>query len=513
MRAVIGIDRKIKRAWLDVLLDRLSQTTDHEELRHFMDERLAEELPGAASRAKSVGISLKIWSGIPANRVPLRDRAVALLPKISGQERLWLHWGMTSLAYPFFRDTAEVVGRLLTLQDDFTTAQVQERLLKKWGDRATTKEAAQKLLNTLVDWEVLRPTKTKGHFLLVARMSSTSTALQLWLLVSLLAASSAEQVEAQQLLRLPEVFPFQLSIGMSDLRRHDGFYLHRQGLDMDMVSVRPVKIETASKPPKKRPARKPLKAAPSLFQEPKGERAKKPVVPPIIQTVEPVLESPIDTAHSLPEPTVLRAVVEAVALAEPERPIELPQVSHVREGRLAMVGDLEFPQEMPFRAPIAECVRLFREALEFACIALAHDTINAILRLICRVKLSPRQSKCADIRSQFGALSAIGVLPVPLKTQLEKLWYERVDYLELNTAEDLDRSSLEAAVSNHVSALAELVRHFLGHSSDHGQVIPDHPEYWNQGRNKLPLKAGSGDIVGFGSPGRPGSPGRTIFGR
>ena len=246
----------------------LAQTTDPEELRRFMDERLAEELPGAASRAKSVGISLKIWSGIPANRVPLRDRAVALLPKISGQERVWLHWGMTSLAYPFFRDTAEVVGRLLTLQDDFTTAQVQERLLKKWGDRATTKEAAQKLLNTLVDWEVLRSTKTKGHFLLVARMSSPSTPLQLWLLESLLSASSAEEVEAQQLLRLPEMFPFTLSIGLSDLRRHEGFHLHRQGLDMDMVSVRPVKIETPAKPPKKKPARKPQKASPSLFREP-----------------------------------------------------------------------------------------------------------------------------------------------------------------------------------------------------------------------------------------------------
>ena len=66
-------------------------------------------------------------------------------------------------------------------------------------------------------------------------------------------------------------------------------------------------------------------------------------------------------------------------------------------------------------------------------------------------------------------LSAIGVLPTPLKTRLEKLWYERVDYLELNTAEDLDRSALEEAASNHISALVELVRHFLGHSSDQWQ--------------------------------------------
>jgi hypothetical protein len=491
MRAVIGIDRKIKHAWLDVLLDRLAQTTDAEELRRFVDERLAEELAGAASRAKSVGISLKIWSGIPTNRLPLRDRAVALLPKISGQERVWLHWGMTSLAYPIFRDTAEVVGRLLTLQDDFTTAQVHERLIKKWGDRATTKGAAQKLLNTLVDWEVLRSTKAKGHFLLVARMSSTSTALQLWLLESLLAASSAEEVEVQQLLRLPEMFPFTLSIGLSDLRRHEGFHLHRQGLDMDMVSVRPVKIQTPAKAPKKRPAKKTQKAAPSLFHELNRELAKTTVVPPLLQTGKPVREPPSITVPAKPELIGAIPDGELVGAAQPERLVETPQVSHATADRQDAVGTLVLAKDMPFHAPISECVRLFHDGLDFACIALAHNTIDAILRLICRVKLSPRQSKCADIRSQFGALSAISVLPTPLMTQLEKLWYERADYLELNTADDLDRSALEGAAASHISALVELVRQFLGHSSDHGRVTPDHSEYWNQGRKKLPFKAGT----------------------
>ena len=101
MRAVLGIDRKIKRAWLDALLDHLTQTTGNEELRRYMDERLAEELPGHSSRAKSVGIALKIWSGVPANRLPLRDRAIVFLPTTSGHERACPHWGMTSLAYPF----------------------------------------------------------------------------------------------------------------------------------------------------------------------------------------------------------------------------------------------------------------------------------------------------------------------------------------------------------------------------------------------------------------------------
>lgn len=65
-----------------------------------------------------------------------------MLPTLNGVDRVWFHWGMACLAYQFFRDTSAVVGRLLTLQDDFTTAQVQSRLLSSWGDRPTIKQAA-----------------------------------------------------------------------------------------------------------------------------------------------------------------------------------------------------------------------------------------------------------------------------------------------------------------------------------------------------------------------------------
>ena len=478
MRAVIGIDRKIKRAWLDVLLDHLAQTTDPEELRRFMDERLAEELPGAASRAKSVGISLKIWSGIPANRVPLRDRAVALLPKISGQERVWLHWGMTSLAYPFFRDTAEVVGRLLTLQDDFTTAQVQERLLKKWGDRATTKEAAQKLLHTLVDWEVMRSTKTKGHFLLVARMSSASTPLQLWLLESLLTASSAEEVEAQQLLRLPEMFPFTLSIGLSDLRRHDGFHLHRQGLDMDMVALRPSKVPVISKPvkpAKKNPPRtKAVVSAHSLFDRMTED------TPQSAESLGTVPSQPSDTERLVPPTVEVAAVIEDASeeLAEVPTLVAMTNLPIENSNRAEVLADLEFKPEGPLSAPLEECFRLYQEGFDFGCVALAHSLIEAMLRLVCRVRLGPRQARASDIRNQFGALSAIGVLPVPLKTRIEQTWLEGINHQDLEPSKPRDREKLEKVAESHISLLIELERQFFGYEGEAGRIMPHHVEYW-----------------------------------
>jgi hypothetical protein len=263
-------------SWLDAVLDRLTQTTAETDLRTFLDTYLKSDLPGKESRAKGAGIVLRIWSTMPPERVPLRERAVAMLPRISGQERLWLHWGMAALAYPFFRDTAEVVGRLLALQDDFTTAQVQSRMLTSWGDRATNREAVQKLITTLVDWEVLRSTKTKGHFLLARRMTASIPDLQLWLLEALLGASAADEIEAQQLLRLPESFPFTLSIGIADLRRYEGFNIHRQGLDMDMVALRKVKLEPLSKPTKKPKKEEPLTPdQASLFDIPAEEIAQR----------------------------------------------------------------------------------------------------------------------------------------------------------------------------------------------------------------------------------------------
>ena len=156
------------------MLDRLVKTTDEGELRTFLDKHLKDELPGNESRAQTAGIILRIWSGIPPERVAasgITCRGDA--SHVLSLDRIWLHWGMTALAYPFFRDTAEVVGRLLALQDDFTSAQTQGRMLTTWGDRATTKEAAAKLINTLVDWEVLRSTRAKGHFLLARKMTAS----------------------------------------------------------------------------------------------------------------------------------------------------------------------------------------------------------------------------------------------------------------------------------------------------------------------------------------------------
>ncbi|MBK7032426.1 MAG: hypothetical protein IPI24_08105 [Ignavibacteria bacterium] len=237
MRKVVGISQKTRRAWLDAGLDLLVQTTNEAELRELLDKYLIDDLPGKESRAKSAGIVLRIWSSIPPKRVSIRDRALALLPQISGQERIWLHWGMAALAYPFFRDTAEVVGRLLWLQDSFTTKQVQNRIVPVWGDRTTVTEATQKLITSFIEWGVLHSSRP-GHLEPSERLRTDNEELELWLLHALLAANPADEIELNQLWRLPESFPFCYSLSVADIRGCGDLEIHRQGFDMNMVVIR-----------------------------------------------------------------------------------------------------------------------------------------------------------------------------------------------------------------------------------------------------------------------------------
>ncbi len=119
----------------------------------------------------------------------------------------------------------------------------------------------------MVDWEVLRATKRRDISCWLGRLAPASPTLQLWLLEAMLSASASDEIEAHQLLRLPELFPFSFTINLADLRRHEGFNIHRQGLDMDMVSTQPVKIELSPRTKGQKPKNPewPKQDQPNLF--------------------------------------------------------------------------------------------------------------------------------------------------------------------------------------------------------------------------------------------------------
>jgi hypothetical protein len=238
MACRIGFDRKIELAWMDALTDELRAGRSEDELRDFLHDLLRSDHPADTARGKTITVLMRIWALVPPEHRSLRRRALELQENVPRGDFVWLHWGMLLMGFPIFRDIASGMGRLLSLQGDVSLAQLQRRLTEEYGERSTVSRASQRIVRSMVEWGAITEAEKRGTFVPAEKYTTASADLQLWLVEALLTAKDAETVEATQLLKSHELFPFSIDIGIRDLRRSDHFVVHRQGQSMDVVEVR-----------------------------------------------------------------------------------------------------------------------------------------------------------------------------------------------------------------------------------------------------------------------------------
>jgi hypothetical protein len=236
MNRIIGFDRKLQLDWLNATVGLCQENPDPNVIAEHLRLQLASEIGGTEARRKTITVLLRIWVNVPTEYTNLRDEALQLASQISPQERLWLHWGMSLLAYPFFRDVAATVGQLSRLQGTLSQAQVQRRMIENWGQRTTLQRAVRRLLRTFIDWNVLQETDVRGSYEVAPPQRTENQFLALWLLECTLWANGSE-TPLTTLVQSPQLFPFDLTPYAGSLRQSDRFVINREGLDLEMVAL------------------------------------------------------------------------------------------------------------------------------------------------------------------------------------------------------------------------------------------------------------------------------------
>ncbi|MFZ5915595.1 MAG: hypothetical protein ACOYZ7_01525 [Chloroflexota bacterium] len=236
MNRFIGFDRQVQLDWLDAVVGLCQEGLDFDLMAGRLDRCLENKVVGPEAQRKTITVLLRLWVKVPTTDQALRDEALQLAAQVSPEERLCLHWGLSLLAYPFFRDVAATVGQLSRLQGRFSQAQVQRRMIEDWGQRTTLERAVRRLLRTLIDWHVLQETDVRGSYEATPPRQTENQPLALWLLDCALRAHEAEQVLLRELEQLAYTFPFDLAPFANALRHSDRFEISRQGLDLEMVA-------------------------------------------------------------------------------------------------------------------------------------------------------------------------------------------------------------------------------------------------------------------------------------
>lgn len=237
----IGFNRNILSSWLDAAAAFRAETGDLGEVRARLEPVVGQDIKSAENRRKAIDILINIW-GKSADLAPgLHREALSFFQSTPVvQDRLWLHYGLTLLAYPFFREVASAVGQLGRREPAITPAMVKERMIAERGELGSLSKAVERALFSLRDWGLLAPSSLRSTYAPLPQvLGAGSPDLQAWLLACALSAHPAEEMPVADLLRLPELFPFRLTVSIDELRRYPALALQRQGDGWDMIRVLP----------------------------------------------------------------------------------------------------------------------------------------------------------------------------------------------------------------------------------------------------------------------------------
>jgi hypothetical protein len=235
----IGFNRSIFLPWLDATAAFCAETDDPSEIRERLEPVVGQHLKGVEARRKTIDVLINIWFQSREIAPDLRDEAVNWFqtsPVI--EDRLWLHYGLTLVYYPFFRECVMAVGQFGRYEGTVTTRIVKRRLAADRGHLGSLDRSVERVIASLRDWGVLAESDERYLYEPQCQVfPASSFELEAWLLTCALHAHPAEELPFADLLHLPELFPFHFTLAVDQLRQHPRFDVRRQGPGWDMVRV------------------------------------------------------------------------------------------------------------------------------------------------------------------------------------------------------------------------------------------------------------------------------------
>jgi hypothetical protein len=236
----IGFDRQIKLDWLDTMAGVVKKESDMDKIRQEMHSYLEIEFPLYVARKKTITVLSRIWYKVPKEHLDIRNRGLELLPNLEQKDRIWIHWGLTLLAFPFVRDIATYLSRCFSLNDNCSIQEVTRKMEESWGYRTTIKRALNRVIQSFCYWDIIVKDKKSGIIKPKIRLKSYDKSLNLWLLEAILLAENDHSIPIDQVNKIPSGFPFDFSLNYSDILESNRFSVNQITGSRAMISVKSI---------------------------------------------------------------------------------------------------------------------------------------------------------------------------------------------------------------------------------------------------------------------------------
>ena len=239
MEKGVGFNRNIQLSWLDTAAAFCMEQQSEDEIREQLLSALAVEINSPTNLRKTISILLNIWNPSDEGKSPLHEEAFNLYRSIQiVSDRLWLHYGMTLLAYPFFYQNMTVIGRLSRYENIITAPKIRDQLFAEIGQLGSLSEAVNRVFFSLRDWGILEKGPGRNSYIAKRQyFSASQRRIEAWLLGCSLIAQPAQEIPFVDLLNSSALYPFRFTVTLDEVRSFGFVDVQRQGLGLNMVRV------------------------------------------------------------------------------------------------------------------------------------------------------------------------------------------------------------------------------------------------------------------------------------
>ena len=217
----VGIKQVIRLEWMDRCLSLLLSGMSASEIRKDLIDYLADKKQSGGTGERgdktyiiAIGI-LAAWFDPSPELIDLRDRLLLKAKKCSVENWLPLHWAMMIAAYPFWFNVAIQTGRVLALQEKVTQKQIFDRLVERYGERATVLRNARYAVRSFVAWGVLVDTEIKGRYKKNEPLAISDPQIMAMLFEAMLISTPDNKAPLRSLMASPALFPMCLAMDVA----------------------------------------------------------------------------------------------------------------------------------------------------------------------------------------------------------------------------------------------------------------------------------------------------------
>lgn len=207
---LIGFDRYVQLDWCGLTLEAAIERKTAEDVK----AQIANVLTGVESRRKTFDILKRLWLQPLPEFADFSKKGIDLFKANGADLMAPLSWGCAMVTYPFFGKTAEITGRLLSIQGDCSIKEVQRRMAEIYGDRDGVARAVSRILQSQENWGMIERVEKGKRLVRKSPISVVDDRAVAWLIEAAVRYSK-KPISVHSLPSLPVLFPFVLTLPLA----------------------------------------------------------------------------------------------------------------------------------------------------------------------------------------------------------------------------------------------------------------------------------------------------------